>query len=111
MYSKIESKSYKNGYNGVSSYGNEKVVFTENYSGVELGIDPETGLKNYLNNSVVEITNTCFNGTYQATYTNTSDFNEQKQKELVVYYFNPKNKSSLKVIYSKDWTNVSFCHL
>ena len=39
MYPKIDSISYKNGNNGVTKYGNNSIVFTENWSSVLLGTD------------------------------------------------------------------------
>lgn len=110
MFNKINNKSYRNGDNGVTVYGNKKVIFTENWSGVLMGTDPQTNLKNYLNTSFVEITNCCkYNGQYFANYKNTENFNNGKQKELVVYYVNSKTGKTLKVIYSHDFKKVRFC--
>ena len=116
IYTKDTQKSFTNNKPGEQIFAGKtyfknskgKTVFIESWSDSYLGIDPQTNLKNLFISSRIVIN--CIpelNGTYISNYDINENFENGKQKKLVVYYTGVTNNLRVKVTYIDTWTKVS----
>ena len=88
----------------VYTNSNGKTRFSESWSITILGVNPKDKLKYYMDTSKIQIAE----GTFISIYEYNDNYENNKQKKLVVYYTGLDNNKRVKVTYFNNWTSVKY---